>query len=265
MNIVETKQNDLFNFFMPFDIVKSEGVTGEETDDGEWRIAGYASTSKADRQNDIIIQKGLDISDFVNYGFLNFDHNDDQIVGYPDKNKTKLTDKGFWVEGTLLKSVDLAKKIWETAVALKKSNADRKLGFSVQGKTLARDEFGRIIKAKVYHVAVTPSPVNTSCTFEALCKSFSTELLDKSMEAGYSTNVGDINSGACLKTEDLESAFRVLAKALGGNEDASSALSRVKSFLNKSMDTDELVLYFQLSKGLSRVESLDLVKKLNQQ
>lgn len=252
---------DNFSFYMPFDIMKAEG--GNEPDD-EWRIAGFASTSKPDRQDDIIIQKGLDISDFVNFGFLNYDHNSSEIVGYPDKEKTRLTDKGFWVEGVLLKNVPLARKIWETAVALKKSNADRKLGFSVEGKTLAKDREGRIIKAKIYHVAVTASPVNTSCTFDALCKSFSNDLLDKSMEAGYCINIGETNTGASLKSEDLESAFRVLAKALGGNEDASSALDTVRQFLNKSMNSDELALYFQLSKGLSREQSLDLVTKLNQ-
>lgn len=248
-----------FNFFMPFDINKSER-TDEEP---EMRIAGYASTSDSDRQGDSILQKGLDISDFVNFGYFNLDHDNSKILGYPDKQNTRIDNHGFYVEGILL-NTPLAKGIWETAVALKKSNAPRRLGFSVEGKTLARDSLGKIIKAKIYNVAITNCPVNTNATFEALCKSFSNELLDKSMEAGYSTNIGDVNSGACLKNEDLESAFRVLAKALGGNEDASSALSRVKEFLNKSMDSDELVLYFQLSKGLSRQQSLDLVKKLNQ-
>ena len=85
------------------------------------------------------------------------------------------------------------------------------------------------------------------------------------MDAGYSTNVGDITSGASLKTEDLESAFRVLAKAFGGSEEASLALSKVREFLNKSVNTEELALYFQSSKGMSRQASFELVKKLEQQ
>lgn len=258
-----TPIQDQFNFFVPFDIVKSESDKPDDND--EWRIAGYASTPQADRQDDIILQKGLDVSDFVNFGFINYDHNDSEIIGYPDKTKTKLTNKGFWVEAILMKQVPLARKVWETAVALKKSGADRKLGFSVEGKTLARDIYGRVTKAKVYHVAATASPVNTSCTFDALCKSLSPDLLDKSMDAGYSTNVGDITSGASLKTEDLESAFRVLAKAFGGSEEASLALSKVREFLNKSVNTEELALYFQLSKGMSRQASFELVKKLEQQ
>lgn len=253
------KTDDLFSFCLPMDLVKSEDS------DEEMRIAGYASTEDEDRQGDSILQKGLDISDFVNHGWFNHDHDNKIILGYPDKEKTRIDKHGFWVEGVLLKSVPLARSIFEISKELVKSNAPRRYGFSVEGKTLQRDSLGKIIKAKVYNVAITPNPVNTSTSMDVLIKSFSKELLlDKSMEAGYSTNVGDVNSGACLKNEDLESAFRVLAKALGGNEDASSALSRVKEFLNKSMDSDELVLYFQLSKGLSRQQSLDLVKQLNQ-
>lgn len=248
---------DKFSFYMPFDIKKS---TGEEED--EWRIAGFASTANKDRQDDIIVQKGLDISDFVNYGFLNYDHATNKIVGYPDKEKTRLTKEGFWVEGILLKGVPESEDIWKRAVALKKAKADRKLGFSVEGRTLEKDDYGRIVKAKIYHVAVTASPVNTSCTFDALCKSFSSDLLEKTMEAGYSVNVEEATNGSSLKTEDLESAYRVLAHALGSNKDASSALEKVKKFLNKSMDSSELALYFQLTKGLTRSESFDLIQRL---
>ena len=94
------------------------------------------------------------------------------------------------------------------------------MGFSIEGKTLARDAQGRITRAKVYNVAVTSNPVNTTCTWDALVKSFSTDLdsvtsteVTKAMEAGYSTNIGEVNNGASLKTESLESAFRILAKA----------------------------------------------------
>lgn len=252
---------DSFNLFMPFDVVKSE--KGEQSEP-EMRIAGYASTPDKDRQNDIILQRGLDISNFVDYGYFNYDHNSSIILGYPDKDKTKVNSKGFWVEGVLLPSVPLAKSLWETAVALKKSNAPRKLGFSIEGKTLKKDASGRILKAAVYHVAITPSPVNTSCTWDALVKSFSDELLDKSMEAGYSTEIGEVTNGASLKVEDLERCFKVLAKALGGDEEACKSLQQLKDHmkLHKSIDTDELILYYQLTKGLSYQESKDLTAKV---
>ena len=251
-----------FGFYLPFQILKSEDTQEAAP---VMRIGGYASTSDEDRQKDIILQKGLDIQDFLDYGYFNYDHDNSKILGYPDKNKTRIDSKGFYVEGTLL-DVPLAKSLYETAMQLQKSNAPRRLGFSVEGKTLARDKLGRIVKAKIYNVAITANPVNPRATWDALVKSFSDELLEKSAEAGYSTNVGTVDSGACLKTEDLESAFKTLAKALGGNEDASAALNHLKGYLQlkKSVDTNELTLYYQLSKGLSRQQSEELVSKLVQ-
>lgn len=257
-------EKDIFRFDLPMDIVKSKDPDKTE----EMRIAGYASTSDEDRQGDSIVQKGLDISDFVDSGFFNFDHDSTKILGYPDKERTRIDSHGFYTEGLLLPT-KLAKSIWEAAVALKKSNAPRRFGFSVEGKTLQRDAFGKIVKAKVYHVAITPSPVNTKATWEALCKSFSDELrtdTEKSISAGYSTSIGETNNGSCLKTEDLEASFRVIAKALGGNEEAVKELNKLKEHmsLNKSVDTDELTLYYQLTKGLSRTEAVNLVKRQRQ-
>lgn len=250
-----------FGFYIPMEIMKSE----ESESTPVMRIGGYASTADEDRQKDIILQKGLDIQDFLNYGYFNFDHDNSKILGYPDKDKTKINSKGFYVEGTLL-DIPIAKSLYEVAMQLQKSNAPRRLGFSVEGKTLAKDRLGRIVKAKVFNVAITANPVNPHATWDALVKSFSDELLEKSAEAGYSTNVGTVDSGACLKTEDLESAFTTLAKALGGNEPACAALNHLKDYLQlkKSVDVDELTLYYQLSKGLSRQQSEQLVDKLVQ-
>ena len=250
-----------FNFYVPMEIIKSQNTQEESIP--EMRIGGYASTSDEDRQRDIVIQKGLDISDFIKYGYFNFDHDNSRILGYPDKERTKIDSKGFYVEGVLLNK-PLAVDLYDTAVQLQKSHAPRRLGFSVEGKVVARDSLERIIKAKVYNVAITANPVNPNATWDALVKSFSDEIMEKSVEAGYSTNVGTVDSGACLKPEDLESAFSVLAKALGGNESACSALNHLKDYLQlkKSIPADELVLYYQLSKGLTRQKSEELVGNL---
>lgn len=229
---------DNFNFCFPFDIVKS-------TPSEEWRIGGYASTSAEDREGDEIVQKGLDISDFVNYGWLNFDHQKDIIVGYPDKSACRIDSKGFYVEGTLLKSIPQAKNMWDTALALQKSGSGRRLGFSVEGKVLKRNEFGKILKAKIYNVAVTPNPVNTNCTWEALVKSFA---LDKSLEAGH----GDAN-GSPIIPEDLESAFRTLSYAVGDDDESKLHMDKLRARLShkQNITKSEQLLYLQLVKGLS--------------
>lgn len=247
----------MFSFCLPFDVLKSTNA-----DSDEWRIGGYASTSSEDRQGDEIVQKGLDYDDFVNYGWFNFDHHNDQILGYPDKDKCKIDSHGFYVEGTLLKGVEIAKNMWETALALQKSGANRKLGFSVEGKVLQRNALGKIVKAKIYNVAITPNPVNTSCTWDALVKSFTTDKddIDKALEAGH----GDA-SGSAIVPESLESAFKTLSYAIGDDEEAKNHMSELrKKLLNKQDITkSEFILYLQLTKGLSYEASRELAETLS--
>ena len=256
-------QKDDFSFNLPVDIVKSE-----DENNNEWRIGGYASTSTEDRQGDEIIQKGLDYSDFVNYGWFNFDHDNSKILGYPDKDKCRVDSKGFYVEGILLKGKEIAKDMWETALALKKSGAPRKLGFSVEGKVLKRNDLGQIVKAKIYNVAITANPVNYTCTWDALVKSFTDQQTDidcymeKSLEAGY----GDGN-GSVLIPESLESAFKTLSYAIGDDEEAKQHMNALKQKLESKQEItkSELTLYFQLTKGLSFADSASLVDRIMNQ
>lgn len=248
--------NDRFNFCLPLDVVKSTDAAVDE-----WRIGGYASTSSEDRQGDEIIQRGLDISDFINYGWLNYDHNSDIILGYPDKSKCEVNKKGFYVEGTLLKGITQAKNIWETAIALQKSGSDRRLGFSVEGKILKRNESGQIVKAKVYNVAVTPNPVNTDCTWSALVKSFTTNVDDvnKALEAGH----GDA-SGSPIIPESLESAFKTLSYAIGDDKEAKLHMDTLKARLihKQNITKSETILYLQLVKGLSLADANHLYNQV---
>lgn len=243
-----------FSFNLPVDIIKS----GDS--DSEWRIGGYASTSTEDRQGDEIIQKGLDFSDFVNYGWFNYDHDNSKILGYPDKRKCKVDKNGFYVEGILLKGKELVREIWETALALKKTGDNRKLGFSVEGKVEKRDNSGKIVKAKIYNVAITANPVNCTCTWDALVKSFTESNLNKALEAGY----GD-SSGSNLIPESLESAFKTLALVIGDDEESKEQMGKLKKRLENRQDISksELILYFQLTKGLSFDDAESLVNKLN--
>ena len=250
---VKVLTND-FSFCIPIDVLKSEG-----SDNQEMRIAGYASTSAEDRQGDTIVQKGLDISDFLDYGFINYDHRSDVILGYPDKGKCKIDNHGFYVEGVLLKDVPLAKSVWDTAVALQNSGAPRKPGFSIEGKVLKRNAIGQIVKAKIYNVAITFCPVNTTCTFEALAKSFTSDQseIEKALEAGQ-------GYGSALIPESLDSAFKTLSYVVEDNEEAKQSLALLKKQLQRrsAISKAELTLYFQIFKGLSLQDSKALVEDL---
>lgn len=248
--------NDTFKFHLDadVDVVKSENEQGRRV------IRGYASTPTADRQGESLIQKGLDISDFVSHGWLNYDHDNSVILGYPTTS-TKIDENGLWVEGELLKGVPMADKLWELALALKKSNAPRKLGFSVEGKVLER-RGNTILKAKIYNCALTPNPVNTEATWEAVVKSFRPDSdidMSKALSAGYATSPDTQANGGALRKESIESDIKRLAENLYDH----GYWTNVKNNLANGgkVSKEEMVVYLQLSKGLSRVQALDVLSQ----
>ena len=251
---VQSVGND-FGFFMSIepDLAKSES-------EGKRIIKGFASTPDMDRQGESIMQKGLDISDLVSGGFFNYDHDNTKIVGYPNA-QTCIKSEGLWVEGEILKGVPLADHVWEVAVALQKSNAPRRWGFSVEGKVTQRDGT-KIVKAKLYNIAITPNPVNPKATWDAVVKSFTTgcdQDVLKALNPGYATCPEDKVDGSALEPEDLESAIKKLAP-FGSGENK----KKIKEMLaNKSLNADETILYFQLTKGWSRQQVIDFLQKVH--
>lgn len=243
-----------FIFAAPLTIIKSERQDSAD----EMRIGGYASTADPDRQGDEIIQRGLDITQFVDHGWFNHDHDNTQILGYPDKKKCKVSAKGFYVEGVLLKGVELAERVFQTALALEASNAPRKMGFSIEGKVVKRDEkTNRIVKAEVYNVAITANPVNVNCTWDVLVKSFvGMDDMKKALDAGY----GD-GKGAPLIPESLEHALKDLSYACGDDEESKRHLEALRKRLSErknGLTKSECVLWLQLSKGYSRERAVEV-------
>lgn len=160
------------------EFVKSDG-------DGKRIVRGYASTENLDQQGEELLQDGLDFSPLLKSGFLNYDHQAipdiggvrmPVIVGYPTKAERR--DRGWWVEGELLKSepnpsshqLKVANELWELGLALQKSGR-RSLAYSVEGSVIER-RGSKIVKAQVKHLAVTTKPVNADCTIEVFAKSF---------------------------------------------------------------------------------------------
>lgn len=164
-------------FQAEIELVKSEGQ--------KRIVRGYASTASLDQQGEEILQHGLDFQPLLKSGFLNYDHQYQElagarmpiIVGYP--TSAERNDRGWVVEGELLKSDDpnptsqqikLANELWELGLALQKSGR-RALAYSVEGRVIER-RGSKIVKAEVRHLAVTHKPVNSDCTIEVFAKSF---------------------------------------------------------------------------------------------
>jgi len=182
-------------------------------------IGGYCSTEHLDRQGEVVVAKGLDFDEFVAFGYFNDNHKQDTsaILGYP--KIARLENNRWWTEGNLLKGYGPADKVWELAKALRKSNAPRRLGFSIEGKVQERDGRNKIVRAKVRNVAVTNCPVNTYCTWEILTKAFASSIdveraAEKALAAGHGM---EMTGGSALRTESLEAVKRELRR----NEDLS--------------------------------------------
>lgn len=243
----------MFKFTLDADISKSDASS-----DGRRLIRGYASTADDDRQGESLVQKGLDIGDFVNHGYFNYDHDNSIILGYPLPT-CRVDDHGLWVEGELLKGIPQADRIWELALALQKSKAPRKVGFSVEGKVLER-QGKTVTKAKIYNVAITTNPVNTNCTWDAIVKSFNgMDAIDKSLSAGYETVPEDMEGGSVFRKESLDSDLTNLSYVIDDEE--KKKLLKEKMSAKKSMTAGELTLYLQLTKGWSRDRIQEFIAK----
>jgi len=213
---VETDLVKLFHF--PVEVFEKK-----EDGDRSYKIGGYASTEALDRQGEILVQKGLDFSEFLEYGWFNDNHSKATtgIVGYPELAEFH-RGKGWYVQGYLIKGYEPAERIWALARALQKST-NRRLGFSVEGKTIARQN-NKILKAKIKNVAITNSPINPECTLEILAKSFclhgaedecmecTKDCVGKAFEAGHAVTPAEQVDGGALRVESLEGACRCGSK-----------------------------------------------------
>lgn len=180
------------------------------------KISGIMSTSRKDRQGEIVKADGLEFEEFLSHGHFNDNHSQatSAIVGYPEKAEyhhslhdwnPKLKGVPGWTcEGYIIKGTSRADAIWELAKALSEV-PNRKLGFSIEGKVIRRED-KTIEKAKIRNVAITNCPVNTDCSWEILNKSFfEADVANKSLSAGYGVSPATQSGGGAIRTESLDS------------------------------------------------------------
>jgi len=190
-----------FTFEVPLETWWKAGEEGKER-----RIGGIISTEGKDRQGEVVLQRGLDFSDFLSAGWINDNHSKDTtgIVGYPTTVE-RTTWKGRAAtrfEGYLLQGYPRADEIWKLSNALQKTH--RRLGFSIEGAVVHRDGMeGEIVaKAKVRNVAVTNCPVNVDTRLEILAKSLMAmeraEVLDDPLLRALSAGAAQTAPGAWM-------------------------------------------------------------------
>lgn len=187
------------DFTFDFEI---EAFEKASADGHDRRIGGIVSTDHLDRQQETLLQEGLDFGPFLKSGYFNDNHDSatDAMVGYPTMAEMRSLPggrSGWYVEGYLLKGSERADRMWELARALQKS--DRKLGFSVEGQIVERDptDPSKVKKAIVKEVAITRCPVNENTSLSVLAKSLTAgnAVADPGVAPG---------EGFPLRTESLE-------------------------------------------------------------
>ncbi len=239
-----SKHHIPFDFEIPMSVFeKADAEPGKER-----RIGGIASLEIEDKQQETLLQRGLDFSDFQKNGWFNDNHNKQTAgaVGYPDTVKhfrkgEALPDKstapadGHWVEGHLLKGHKPADDIWDLANALAKADTPRRLGFSVEGSVLKRFVKGGkkfIAAAVVRDVAITRCPVLAGSRMEVLAKSLQVmedadpDVLERALTMGEATpgvtpvgprtgeGAGEILSPESLETDDEDEKKKKKKKGL---------------------------------------------------
>ena len=157
-------RDDKFNIFLPFDTITKS--VDEKTGKTVMKIGGVISNSLTgpDLDGETIDVEGMDFTKFLNKGFINYHHlaskDPSAIIGEPIKAYVK--DGKAHFEGILYPESEMAQKVYDLANVLSKSSSTRKLGYSIEGAAVARDERNpkRIRKSSISGLAVTPFPKN---------------------------------------------------------------------------------------------------------
>jgi hypothetical protein len=253
------------DLFVPIDLEESIKKSNENETEKAWYLRGYATTPDLDLQEDIVDPSGIDISHFVERGYINYEHHqgNDYIIGAPTEGTHVDPNVGLYVEAKLYKGNPYAKSIWDLANNIAKSGISRKIGFSIEGYAKARDKSDpRIIKSTyITNVAVTTNPANPNAVWDPFMKSFLT---------GFGITPETQTDAAALRTESFARSLHNLSyayKHIGDPKELNRIFKDVGTYLDSMgrYSPEAAVMFLQLSKGMSRVEAVAAIDKLIQE
>lgn len=248
---------DDFSVFLPIDEKSFQKSAKGEPE--SYIIRGFASTGAKDREGDIIPPASLNISDFLKHGFINYEHKsgDAYKIGIPTENTYIDPEHGLFVEAKLFMDNPYAKDMWNLAKSLAKVGSKRKVGFSIEGSFLGRDYKNPSIikKVKVRNVAITTNPANPEATWEVFTKTFTTG--NDVVDEGVSTD-----GASALRKQSIAHTISELCYNIKDVTD--EEWHDIAKFMDEEgrYDDSTVVLFLQLSKGLSREDALSTLTKL---
>ena len=256
-------KND-FKFVIPAEITKGK--------DGEWRVAGIASTSSIDRQGEVIIPEGIDATPIAKgKGFFNWDHDNspENTVGVLDSYKKG--SGGMYVEGRLFKNHTRAKAVYEIMSSLNKGDTGR-VGMSVEGKVIERDPNNPSIirRCLIKNVALTMNPVNQD-TYADIVKSMAGDAEVDFQSEGKPQDIS-VQPVDVVKSDEptftTTQVLSIIEKALSigaGNAQAPAAMTGGDALGKESMDKDKKKKKLKKSsKELFKSQMIEILDKLQE-
>lgn len=251
---------DNFDIFLPFDRVEKSSSSKK---DKNVFVAGWASTPALDFQGERLDSFGLDPSYLFNNGFVDYEHDQDKIIGYPTDKSFVDPERGLYVEAELFGNMPEVQNIVKLNNNLKKAQAKRKLGFSIEGKVLKRDPTDKDIvrEVMVTGVAVTKNPANPEATWEQVQKSNSALMAG----TGYAPNTQ--HGGGALRPESMAGELVNLAARIREMEtsvpDIDAFVKDTASAIEDRGVDDALVyqLFLQVFSGRSAEDVIQALPK----
>lgn len=254
---------DEFNIFLPFDEV-SKSKKSDKGGKDYVTVAGYASTPALDFQGEKIDPIGLDPSYLLNNGYVDYEHNSDIVIGVPTDNSYVDPEKGLYLEANLFTNMPQVQDIIKLNDNLKKTDAKRKLGFSIEGQVQKRNENNPnvIESVLVTGVAVTKNPANPEATWSMIQKS-------NALQAGYGITPETQHNGAANRAESFSSKIVNLAAAMHHLKEDGLDITDVAKSVAESLDQrgvkDDLVaqLFLQIFSGNSSAEAQGIIGSIS--
>ena len=229
------------DFTFHVDLEKSDDAS-----DSRRIVDGLASCEVRDAQDEVVVQKGIDLEPIQKSGWVNWDHKDKEgpeyLIGeprevaivrmeeHPRLKKSGLEGLGLYFKAQLFEGIEKADAVWKL---LNNPHRTRGLAWSIQGRSYERDG-DRITKSELRHMAITHQPVQR-VSFAEVCKSLTTGGMQPVMLENLDRKMTSVLWGDTERCQHLHSSGRVHKGRMGAIEHLTKcrgmSIDEGKSFL----------------------------------
>ncbi len=201
--------NNKLKFYVPIEFEKGKKGTEYE---GKILVEGVASDQAEDADGQFLDPEGFDFTPLVNGGLINWNHNlktdPEAALGVITHGEIRRTLNGseFFIKGWLWEDHPQVQKALKLQERLK--SIGRRLGWSIEGKSLLKDSLNerKVLKARIVGVALTPYPKNGN-TFVDIVKGSYTDAFqeDEDIEDEDDTEEKAMTAEAAVGVTSYES------------------------------------------------------------